>query len=536
MRVFMSHSDSSAAPSRRPWFPALVGPVGLALLFVIPLFAQSNQEKPEDNKISASARTSLVRVVKTLYDVSEPYSAPEVREVFGSAAQLGSNVYLTDLELVRHATVVQVWSPEQVREPGAPEREIPADASVLHAGRDCGLAIIVTGETLDRDAVNAVLKGAVETFPGGAGIPVGSEISVHGFDRPGEAPSVRRVPVSALRPELIAGSDIDERSMALIQERPGGPGLLYRGGPVAVGERWLGIYHAPSDLTQARDNRAYVLDVSVVRRFLLDASDGRYEGFGHTGVYVQPVQRAAARKYLGLPLDGEEKDVGVLVRRVDYRSPAWDRLRPGDVLLYVENEPVHSLSARIVLKERSLEIDEYIRERNVETTLRLLRNGRVLRTKVTASVYPGRDVQRARAVPERAYFLGGGLVFQELDYDLIHNTEAGRVQMLRHRYFDFLKERYNEQVDRDVVLTARLPDAVNAGTEQFIHGVVHSVNGRRIRDLKSFAAEWSYVRDDYVVIRFIDRGDPLVLNFDEARQSEERIVRKYQIQENGRVR
>ncbi len=512
--------------------------------------AQKNTKEQNEKAARNSARAPVerlvrIRVVVNLYHPLRPYAAPEIREWVGSGVWLGDGQILTDLRLVRFASVIEYWKP------GAdPNQSRPTPASILHRGHDCGLAVIG-----DRDgpAGAKLPAGAIEVFSSQAAT-VGQELKVFGFasDAGGAERSgyrARGMLVRSFDPSgKIADSDIDRHALYRVEARGDAAALDrgYSGGPaVTAAGGIIGVYiRGPK-----AGDRPYVLAAGTVRAFLGDlAKDGRYDGFPRTGLHFESLASPAAQRYLGL--ERAKLKNGVLVRRVDFQSAAWSKVRPGDVLLEANGRPI-DFAGRVAVAEGKASVDfsSWLRSLpRAPLKLKLLRNGDPgksfeatldLRSGAPASPGPG----RARLLDQPPYFMGAGLVFQELEYDLVHalpGADQGRTPRddaeILHRYFNYYTDRLGEQVDRDVVLTARLPDPVNADADRFVNGIVRSVNGRRIRNIKDFAAEWGYTREAYVVVEFLNRDEPLILDFEATRKAEERIRTRYRVQENGRVR
>lgn len=496
-------------------------------------------------------RLVRIRVIDNLYDPLRPYRAPEIRERTGSGIWLGSGQVLTDLRLVRYASVIEFWPP------GADAAATPTTALLRHRGGDCGLAIVETSADdspegdANKTAANRPASGDIFALERAQ---VGQELRVFGFESPGAGQAgARGLLVRSFDGNgLVVGSDIDRHGMYRTESvrATAPPGASYSGGPAFAGDRMIGVYFHESDGAQS----SYVLEAGTIRAFLADvAADGRYDGFPRTGLEFESIAPDAARRYLGLA--EQNLKTGLLVRRVDFQSAAWRKVLPGDILLEVNGNAV-DFSGQVVDGQRRTPLAEWIQNLpGAPLKLKLLRKGNpveaTLQLESPALRSPGPGRARLSERPE--YFLGAGLVFQELEYDLVHAptpadekngperredraTGLTRESQALHRYYNFYTDQIGEQVDRDVVMTARLPDPINADADRFLNGIVRSVNGRRIRNLKDFATEWSYTRGDFVVVEFLNRDTPMIVAFDQIADADERIRVRYDVQENGRVR
>ncbi|MEQ9362927.1 MAG: hypothetical protein RIF32_01715 [Leptospirales bacterium] len=556
MTEFKHPSPDSSPPRRRAPYRARVIAVALILLPGLwsatgaggspsgELFAQN---APADAVQSASQspleRMVRIRVVVNLYRPLRPYAAPEIQEWIGSGIWLGDGRILTDLYLVRFASVIEYW------EPGVdPAQARPTVATLAHRGFDCGLAVIAESS----EGANPKLSADVAALFPDQSVAVGQELKVFGFGSDSGSPDAGR-DSSKARGVLvreyeaagaIAGSDIDRHALYRVAPTRGSkaPDRGFSGGPAVLEDRFVGIY-----INEERAGGSYVLAPEVVRSFLADvAAEGRYDGFPRTGLHFESIGTEAARRYLGL--ESAKLTSGVLVRRVDFQSAAWGKVSPGDVLLAANDKALDFAGRIVVTPKERVPFQRWLQSLpGAPLKLKLLRKGGPaevtldLESPALRSPGPG----RSRLLDQPKYFLGGGLVFQELEYDLIHarpvdqaeHAPAPRAEPeILHRYFNYYTDRIGEQVDRDLILTARLPDPVNSDADRFLNGIVRSVNGRRIRNLKDFAAEWSYTREAYVVIEFLNYDQPLILDFEATQKAEERIRTRYRLQENGRVR
>ena len=161
----------------------------------------------------------------------------------------------------------------------------------------------------------------------------------------------------------------------------------------------------------ASDNVGYLVPAPVVRHFLDDVADDRYDGVPQLGLRLQPLESPALRESLGLT----PRQTGGLVTRVDYGSPASGMIERGDVIISIGGYPVAGdLTVAMPGNGRvSLEAVVGAQQVGAKLPLSLLRGAEqrdvvLVLTRSTALV-PGR---RAGETPE--YFVFGGAVFQPL--------------------------------------------------------------------------------------------------------------------------
>lgn len=468
---------------------------------------------PSNAEVAPRARLAALRVLRARPSVTQPWAQTTLVEVRAAGVRINDDFILTDLEAVRHARVIERIDGER-----------PQAMRLEFAGFDCGLALLAKADSPARRPPPGL---AELSFLGTREPAAGDELELLGFDRDGAAPAARRAPVRQVGLTELSGSDVDRRMAYLLQEVYDSPGRLYAGGPALYEGKIVGLLHVSDN---APPRRYYALATSVIRRFFEDIQDGRYNGYPRAGFEYQTLNNPTLRRSLGLA--GEQS--GVYITRLDYRAPAATVLSTGDVLVEIDGQRVLN-SGQVGGAAGLTPLEEALAAVGRRRVI-VLRRGAPVNLQFETGVYPGPELQRSSLDPVRRYFLGGGLVFQELDYDLMHGGPAGARTLLRYRYQHFLSDRLGEQTDRDVTLTARLPDPLNNGLDRFLYEVVHSVNGRRIRNLEDFAAEWRETRTRYLTLRFVDREDELILPFDQLGELNRRVEARYQLEEQGRVR
>src|SRR5260221_10445415 len=84
------------------------------------------------------------------------------------------------------------------------------------------------------------------------------------------------------------------------------------------------------------DNMGFFIPMPVVRHFLADLEDGRYDGFPDSGLQTTPLLSPVYRRERGLP----EGKSGVVVDLVSPGGTADGVIQPGDVILAVDGVTV----------------------------------------------------------------------------------------------------------------------------------------------------------------------------------------------------
>jgi len=448
---------------------------------------------------------SLVRITAT--EVAPDYRAPWNAGMLGRG--IGAGFVIDGNRIMTNAHVVSNSRYLTVERDGDPNKY---PAKVLFVAHDCDLALI----TLDSPTF---FKNMLPLKFGG--IPeLESTVSAYGYPIGGERMSVTTGIVSRIDFQLYTHSSIDQHLAIQIsaQINPGNSG-----GPVMQNAKVVGVAFQgySGDVAQGV---AYMVPTPVISRFLKDVGDGRYDGYVDLGLTFAKLQNPAQRKYLGLKDDGR----GVLVETVVTAGPCAKLLRPGDVLLSIDNHPIAS-DGNVDLEGEHVEMPEVVERKFKGDVVKfdIWRDKQAISGSVQLDTVPPYLMQSHKYDVRPRYVVYGGLLFQPLSLDLL---EAYQPQDLRLRhFFDFyvIDQLYLEHPDV-IVLTNILPDPINTYLSAYRGGIVDEINGKKIRTLEELSQTFAQPADRFV-INMIGDGPPLVLDAKQVEAARERIKTRYNV-------
>jgi len=448
---------------------------------------------------------SLVRITAT--EVAPDYRAPWNAGMIGRG--VGAGFVIEGNRIMTNAHVVSNSRYLTVERDGDPNKY---PARVLFVAHDCDLALITV------DSPN-FYKNMLQLKFGG--IPeLESTVSAYGYPIGGERMSVTTGIVSRIDFQLYTHSSIDQHLAVQIsaQINPGNSG-----GPVMQNAKVVGVAFQgySGDVAQGV---AYMVPTPVINRFLKDVSKGRYDGYVDLGITYGKLQNPAQRKFLGLKDDGR----GVLVETVVAAGPCAKILRPGDVLLSIDNHPIAS-DGNVELEGERVEMPEVVERKfkGDKVKFDIWRDKQSTNGSVQLDNVPPYFMQSHKYDVRPRYILYGGLLFQPLSLDLL---EAYQPQDLRLRhFFDFyvIDQLYIEHPDV-IVLTNILPDPINTYLAPYRGGIVDSINGKKIHTLEELSQTLSEPAERFV-IDMIGDGPPLVLDPKQVEAARERIRQRYNV-------
>jgi hypothetical protein len=270
-------------------------------------------------------------------------------------------------------------------------------------------------------------------------------------------------------------------------------------------------------------NVGYMIPTPVVKHFLKDVEDGKYDRYMDLSVGTFSLQNATHRKALGLEDDG----IGVVVTEVGTASVAHGKLRVGDVLVAVDGLPIESDGMVVLEGERVLMAE--VAERKFKGDIAkfdVLRDGKPLSVDVAFNEAWPYTYQATSYDPPR-YVAFGGLLFQPMNRNLMMTYQFGNPR-LAYAYQHFINDELYQKRDEIVVLTTLLPDPINTYLEEFREGIVDKVNGKPVRNLQALATALAEKPEQYV-LEFEGIGRPLVLQRTDVENARERIRKRYNV-------
>ena len=385
------------------------------------------------------------------------------------------------------------------------------EAEVEALGHECDLALLSIPDD--------------DFYAGTVPIPIGEvpqmrdRVSVCGFPVGGERLSITEGIVSRI--ELVSYAQSNRELLAVQIDAAINAGNS--GGPVIQNDELVGVaFQALDDA----ESVGYMIATPVVRHFLEDVEDGRYDGFPALGAPTQPLESRAHRRALGLP---DKVDGGILVKRVLYGGSAWGVLEPGDVLLVVDGVPV-AADCTVELREGEQVSYRYaVARHHVGDRIPVVvwRNGQEL-TCVLELRPPPYLVPQDRYEVKPSYFVYGGLVLVPLTRDYLKTWGDSWSQTAPRELVAFYESGARTADCQEVVVLQKvLADRVNQGYHDLDNLVIERVDGQPARSLAELVARVEAgAEQPYLELRASD-GTRIVLDRAEVSRRQATILRKF---------
>ncbi|MBL9150897.1 MAG: trypsin-like peptidase domain-containing protein [Verrucomicrobiales bacterium] len=479
--------------------------------------ADAGADMPEAEQADVS-QIEFEAIIRVEVDTKQPnfrvpWNIGGMGNGVGTGFLVGKNQFLTNAHVVSNNRLIYI---KKVNDPK------PYKARVLHVAHDCDLALLEVESTDEFESG----FGKVKPLPIG-GIPkLNTTVTAIGYPIGGERISVTRGVVSRVdfRPYSHSGVDFHLTIQVDAAINPGNSG-----GPVLQNNQVVGVAFQGYSGAVAQ-NTGYMIPVPVVSRFLKDVKDGRYDYYVDLATQTLNVLNPAQRIALGLPND----DIGVMVCEADPAGSAGGVLKTEDVLLSIDGHEIAS-DGFIEIEGERVNLNEIIERKYAGDTVKLeiWRNRKQETVEVKLDRFIPYLIQANTYDKQPEFVLFAGMQFQPLDRNLM---AAHNISDLQVRYFFsyFASEALYKERPQVIVLTAVLPDSANTYLEPYVHKVIDTINGRKIRTLQDVydalhgdAAEEGH--GDFHVIRCLGEGRPLVMERATAKEAHQRIMAKYNV-------
>jgi len=481
-----------------------------ALALLPPVMAQPAPETPTASQaidLGSGAWDGVVNIdVSVLVpDYREPWNAGQPSGGSGTGFLIGKNRFLTNAHVVSNATRILI------RTSNDPE---PHPAKIVHIAHDCDLALIEAEDPAHFEKLKPLDFG---------GIPqLNTEVIAVGYPIGGDRISVTRGVVSRIDFRPYSQTSVDSH-LAIQVDAAINPGNS--GGPVLQGGKVVGVAFQGFSGRVAQ-NVGYMIPVPVIKRFLKDIEDGRYDHYVDLAASDFPIENPAQAKALGTHGGG----VGVMVADVEPAGSVGEILKIGDVILSIDDNPV--LNNGLVRFEGELmDMNEIVERKFAGDKIKLefLRGGKKQEATVTLKRFDPYVRLGATYNQRPRYVVFAGLVFQPMDRNLMDAHQI-RDRTVSYVFDNFLTDKLYVERPEPVVLTNVLPDEVNTWLTPYAHSIVDEINGVKIKSLKDVQSALARKDQAFIEIRLLEKSRPLVLKRELAEAAHPRIMQTYNIQ------
>jgi len=479
----------------------------LGLVFALPLPAGADQYNTD---MSDQLKKSLVYInISTyIYNQMQPWKSPEIVEKAGFGCAVGPFEVLTTARNASDAAFIKT------RRHGQNEF-IPADVKVIDYQSNLCLL------ELDKEAVGKPLEPIdfVEDYDKGA--PVQSYwLSAAGHLTTGRGYlDEAKVYKSTTSYASFLNFTVANASTAAAQAR------LY-----CMGKKPVGV----ACWADGNAQEVGLIPSVTINRFLADARDGRYEGFGTAGFTTTTLLDPTMRAWLKMP---EDMKTGVYVARVNNLGTGSDILKENDVILAIDE---HSLNAYGRFEHEQFDRVSYhhlITSHSIgeDVIFDIWRDGKNRRLQTKARNFNASEmlVPYYEYGKQPEYIVTAGFVFQRLTRDYLQiwgDGWSGKVPPHLYHYYRDMAFKPSDQRRDIVILSYVLPADINLGYHGLGQMVVSTFNGAEITSLSDIIeAQKLNPESKFDVVEFEHDYPTIVIPRTELQFADITIARTYGI-------
>ena len=464
------------------------------LLLTIPLLA-SNQ-----------VQDSIVKIytVSKLPDYSTPWNS-NMRRSNGSGSIILGNRILTNAHVVANQTFIEV------KRHGDTNRY---QAQVEYISHQADLALLkLEDESFFKGTTSLEFDGLPD---------IQQEVTLYGFPMGGHSLSVTNGVVSRIEHTRYAHSK--EIFLSIQIDAAVNPGNS--GGPAISDGKIVGVVMQQISNSQ---NIGYLVPVEVVKHFLDDIKDKKYDGFPHLGISTERLNSEALRNVYKMDKD----TTGVLLIDISETSTAKEKLKKGDVIISICGNKIEN-DGTIEYRHNQYTSYKYFidaKQLGETITLGILRDGKkkVIDIEMTNIADDDLLVNTVFYDVMPKYFIYGGYTFVPLTRNLLMSTNATLLQLR-----ESASQWATDEKEEVVVLLKVLASKISRGDHNFSYWIVDKVNDKEFKNFKEFIEIIKNFKGEYLVFENKD-GIKVAVDRKKALEIEKTILERYSIESSSRL-
>ena len=458
------------------------------------VYAQKISTKSLTEYNKAQVKDSIVKVftVTNEADFDSPWSS-SISGGTGSGCIIEGDKILTNAHVVSDATYIEVLKNGEIKR---------YEAEVLSIDHEADLALITVKDKQFFKNTKSLEIGEVPSLQ--------EKIRVYGFPMGGETLSVTEGVVSRVENQYYAHS---QKSLLAIQiDASINPGNS--GGPAILNGKIVGLVMQE---IMYGENLGYMIPTSIIKHYLQDMKDGKYDGFPYLGMMVQGLESSVMKEKYGL----KGKNYGILINKTIPNSPASRVLKTGDILTAIDGYRVFS-NLKVEFRKKEFTNFRYALDKHQlgdSINFTILRDNQEKNVSVVLDKKTNELTLVKRQNPETkpSYFIYGGLVFV-----------PGIKEHMYSSYFKYYSTYPDNNREELVLLKRVLPSSLTKGLDKYSLDVIDSVNGKKVKNFKEFVSLLENSQEQFIVFEDEDHVQ-MILNRKDVLEKQKTVLKKYGI-------
>ena len=461
---------------------------------VLPLFAQNI-----DNEDRTKQAIVKIYAVAKIPNYLEPWSS-SVRRSSGSGAIISGHRILTNAHVVANQTFLEV------QRYGERKRYM---AKVLSVSHQADMALL--------EVEDASFFAGIKPLELGDLPQVEQKIVVYGFPMGGNTLSVTTGVVSRIEHHRYAHSG--ESFLAVQVDAAVNPGNS--GGPALSDGKIVGV--VMQNLSKSQ-NIGYLVPVNMVKHFLKDMEDGKYDGFADVGMVTQKMENPTLKKYYHI----DENSTGNLVDTVVYNASLKGIINVDDIVTKVDGHTIEDDGTVAFRRHEYTSFNYYIDQHQMgeKVSFDIIRDRKEMQVEVPLKNIADDLllVKTTRYDKMPRYFIYGGYIFSPLSRNLLNSVSRNRLKLL-----NFATEWPTEEKKEVVLLLKVLASDLSRGNYGITLWPIEKLNGETFDSFDIFYKRVQDFKGDYLVLEDKD-GVKIIIDRKEALAKQQGILDRYNIE------
>lgn len=456
-------------------------------------YAKVSAERLTEYK-TGQVKDSIVKIftVTNEADFNAPWSS-SVSGGTGSGCIIDGERILTNAHVVSDATYVEILKNGEIKR---------YEAEVLSIAHEADLALITVKDKSFFENTKSLEIGQLPELQ--------EEIRVYGFPTGGEMLSVTEGVISRVENQNYAHSG---KSLLAIQiDASINPGNS--GGPAILDGKIAGVV---MQSIRGGENLGYMIPTSIIRHYLKDMEDDKYDGFPYLGMQMQGLESPVMKERYGL----KDKNYGILINKTIPDSPASRVLKTGDILTAIDGQKVFS-NQKVEFRKKEFTDFRYALDKHQmgdKIKLTILRDNQEKNVSMVLDKKPNELSLIKTQNPETrpSYFIYGGLVFVPGITEHMYSSY--------YKYYSLYPDKEREEL---VLLKRVLSSSLTKGLNKYSLDVIESVNGKKFKNFKEFVALIEKSQEEFIVLEDEDHVQ-MILNRKDVLTNQKSVLKKYGI-------
>ena len=461
--------------------------------------------------VSLSPQTNINRSIVKIYTVTNNYNYDNPWQMGGQSNGTGSGCIIDGNRILTNAHVISNNTFIQVKKAGEARRYTARVESISH---ESDLAILKVD---DQSFFKNSTPLKIGELP-----QVRDKVAVYGFPTGGDEMSITEGVVSRIEQRNYSHSSANllacQIDAAINPGNSGGPGIINN---MIVGVAFQAAARG--------ENIGYMVPAPIIKHFLTDISDGKYDGFPELGILFQKMENPDLRERYKM----KKNHSGVLVIGILHESPARNIINIDDVVLALDSSDIENDGSVEFRPGERTSLNYIVQKKfiNDTITIKVLRNGEIKELKVKLTV----PMNSARLVPFEqyetlpTYYIAGGLVFAPLTKNYLFEWGNQWFFSAPTKLLDLYQNGLRTEDRREVVLLTKvLADEINLGYHDIDNIIITKINDKKISQMKDVVDAIENNKGIYHVIED-DAGKKIVLGKEQVDKYSSRILQTYRI-------